>query len=150
MKLAIILAVSYSLSSSPHLTRYRPRCVLLALILVASYSLPYSSHLTRSHTRRVLLAIVHAAGVLIAILLIVVVLIASCSSHRAHRVVFIASGSSHRAHRIGLIASCRICQLSFVSDTQQCYVRQKQWRWMSCWVLVLETQSVVVAYIDVH
>ena len=93
IKLAIILATSYSLSSSPCLTRYHPRCVLLALILVASYSLPYSSCLTRSHTRRVLLAIVHAARVLIAILLIIVVLIASCSSPRVHRVVLIASRS---------------------------------------------------------
>ena len=61
-----------------------------------SYSLPYSSHLTRSHTHRVLLAIVHATGVLIAILLIVVVLIASCSLHRAHCVGLIASGSLRR------------------------------------------------------
>jgi len=35
-----------------------------------------------------------------------VVLIASCSSRRAHRVVLIASCSSHRAHRVVLIASC--------------------------------------------
>jgi len=96
IKLAILLAASYLLSSSLRLTRYRPRRVLLALILVTSYSLPYTSRLTRSHTRRVLLAIVHAAGVLIAILLIVVVLIASCSSRRAHRVVLIASGTSCR------------------------------------------------------
>ena len=94
IKLTIILAASYSLSSSPRLTRYRPCCVLFALILVASYSLPYSSRLTRSHTRCVLLATVHATGVLIAILLIVVLLLASCSSRRAHRVVLIASGSS--------------------------------------------------------
>ena len=111
IKLAIILATSYSLSSSPRLTRYHPRRVLLALILVASYSLPYSSRLTRSHTRHVLLATIHAAGVLIAILLIVVVLIASCSSRLAQRVV--------------LIASCRICQLSFVSDTQSNATRVK-------------------------
>jgi len=65
-----------------------------------SYSLSYSSHPTRSHTRRVLLTIVHAAGVLIAILLIVVVLIASCSLRRAHCVVFIASCSSRQAHRV--------------------------------------------------
>jgi len=45
-------------------------------------------------------------GVLIAILLIVVVLIASCSSRRAHRVVLIASCSARRAHRVVLIASC--------------------------------------------
>jgi len=96
MKLAIILAASYSLSSSLRLTRYHPRCVLLALILVASYSLPYLSRLTRPHTRRVLLATVHAADVLIAILLIVVMLLASCSSRRAHRFGLIASGSSHR------------------------------------------------------
>jgi len=100
IKLAIIFAASYSLSSSPRLTHYCPRRVLHALILVASYSLPFSSRLTRSHTRRVLLAIVHATGVLIAILLIVVVLIASCSSRRAHHVVLIASGSSRQAHRV--------------------------------------------------
>jgi len=105
IKLAIILAALYSLSSLPHLTRYRPRRVLLALMLVAFYSLPYSSRLTRSHTRRVLLATVHATGVLIAILLIVVVLLASCPSHRAHRIVLIASWSSCRAHRVMLIAS---------------------------------------------
>jgi len=104
IKLAIILAASYSLSSSLRLTRYRPRRILLALILVASYSLPYSSRLTRSHTRRVLLAIVHAAGILIAILLIVVALIVSCSSRRAHRVVLIASYSSRRVHHVVLIA----------------------------------------------
>jgi len=96
IKLAILLAASYLLSSSPRRTRYRPHCVLLTLILVTSYSLPYSSHLTGSHCRRVLLAIVHTAGVLIAILLIVVVLIASCSSRRAHRVMLITSGSSRR------------------------------------------------------
>jgi len=96
MKLTILLAASYSLSSSPCLTCFCPRRILLALILVASYLLPYSSRLTRSHIRGVLLTIIHAAGVLIAILLIVVMLIASCSSRRAHRVVLIASGSSHR------------------------------------------------------
>jgi len=105
IKLTIILAASYSLSSSPRPTCYRPRRVLLALILVASYSLPYSSRLTCSHTRRVLLAIVHAAGILIAILLIVVVLIASYSSRCAHHVMLIASCSSRRAHRVMLIAS---------------------------------------------
>jgi len=115
IKLAIILAAFYSLSSSPRLTFYRPRRVLLALILVASYSLPYLSRLTRSHTRCLLLAIVHAAGVLIAILLIVVVLIALCSSHCAHRVVFIASGSSRRAHRVGLIPSGSSCHVLFAN-----------------------------------
>ena len=104
IKLTILLAALYSLSSSPRLTHYRPRHVLFALILVVSYSLSYSSRLTRSHSRRVLLTIVHAASILIAILLIVVVLIVSCSLCRAHCV--------------GLIASCRICQLSFLSDTQ--------------------------------
>ena len=106
IKLAIILAAWYSLSSLLRLTRYCPRPVLLSLILVVSYSLPYSSRLTRSHTRRVLLATVHATGILIAILLIVVVLLASCSSHRTHRIVLIASCSSRRAHRVVLIASC--------------------------------------------
>ena len=33
-------------------------------------------------------------------------LIASCSSRRAHRVVLIVSGSTCRAHRVVLIASC--------------------------------------------
>jgi len=46
--------------------------------------------------------------VLIAILLIVVVLIASCSSRRAHRVVLIASCLSCRAQRVVLIASCSL------------------------------------------
>jgi len=96
IKLAIILAASYSLSSLPRLTRYRPRHVLLALILVASYSPSYSPCPTRyrllcrrphrrpPHSRRA-----HR-----------VVLIASCSSRRAHQVVFIASGSSRQAHRV--------------------------------------------------
>ena len=96
IKLAIILAASYSLSSSPRLTLYRPHRVLLTLVLVASYLLPYSSRLTHSHTHRVLFTTVHTAGVLIAILLILLVLLASCSSRRAHRVVLIASGSSRR------------------------------------------------------
>ena len=47
---------------------------------------------------------------LIAILLIVVVLIASCSSCRAHRVVLIASCSSLRAHCVVLIGSCSSCR----------------------------------------
>jgi len=96
IKLAIILAVSYSLSSSPRRTRYHPRRVLLALILVASYSLSYSPCPTRyrprrwhphchpPHSRRT-----HR-----------VVLIASCSSRRVHHVVLIVSGSSRRAHRV--------------------------------------------------
>jgi len=86
---AVLTMPQSSPSYSPRPTRYRSCHVLLGLIIAASYSLSYSPRLTRSHTCRVLLAIVHAAGVLIAILLIVVV----------------------------LIASCRICQLSFVSDT---------------------------------
>jgi len=96
MNLAIILGASYSLSSSPRHTRYRPRHVLLALILVASYSLSYLPCPTRyrprrrrphchpPHSRRA-----HR-----------VVLIASCSSRRVHRVVLIVSGSSRRAHRV--------------------------------------------------
>ena len=83
-----------SQSYSPHPTCYRPRRILLAIVFAASYSLLYSSHRTRSHTHCVLLAIVHAAGVLIAILLIVVMLIASCSSCSAHRVVLFTLGSS--------------------------------------------------------
>ena len=102
IKLAIILAASYSLSSSPRPTSSHTRRVLLAPILVTSYSLSYSPCPTRyrprrrrphchpPHSRRA-----HR-----------VVLIASCSSRRVHRVVLIASGSSCRAHRVGLIASC--------------------------------------------
>jgi len=96
LKAALTMSQS-SPSYTPRPTRYRPRRVLLALIVAASYSLSSSPRLTRSHSRRVLLAIVLAAGVLIAILLIVVV----------------------------LIASCRICQLSFVSDTQSNATRVK-------------------------
>ena len=83
-KLTIILAASYSLSSSPHLSRSHTRCILLALILDTSYSLSsrlLASSLTFSH---------------------------SCC-----------------AHRVGLIASCRICQLSFVSNTQSNATRIK-------------------------
>ena len=83
-KLAIILAASYSLSSSPHLSRSHTHCILLALILDMSYSLSsrlLASSLTFSHSR--------------------------C------------------AHHVGLIASCRICQLSFVSDTQSNATRIK-------------------------
>ena len=126
IKLAIILAASYSLSSSPRLTRYRPRHVLLALILVVSYSLPYSSRLTRSYTRRVLLATVYATSVLIAILLIVIMLLVSCSSRRAHRVVLIASCSSRRAHRVVSYLPTFLCS----RHSEQCYARQKQRRWM--------------------
>jgi len=61
----------------------------LAIILATSYSLSFSSRLTHSHSHHVLLAIIHAASIIIAILLIVVI----------------------------LIVSCRICQLSFVSNT---------------------------------
>jgi len=50
----------------------------LTIILAASYSLSSSPRLTCSHIRHVLLASVLAAGVLIAILLIVIVLISSC------------------------------------------------------------------------
>ena len=107
--LALIVTTFYSLSSSPpapSLTSYSLLCILqlpgvchsescanhvtkLAIILAASYLLSFSPRLTHSHSRHVLLAIVLTTGILIAILLIVVV----------------------------LIASCRICQLSFVSDT---------------------------------
>jgi len=73
----------HSESCTNHVTK-------LAIILAMSYSLSSSQRLTRSHSRHVLLAIVLAAGVLIAILHIVIV----------------------------LIASCHICQLSFLSDTQ--------------------------------
>jgi len=58
IKLAIILAMSYSLSSSPCLTRYRPRRILLAIVLAASYSLSSLLRPTRSHTCHVLLALI--------------------------------------------------------------------------------------------
>jgi len=58
LKLAIILATSYSLSSSPCLTRYCPCHILLAIVLAASYSLSSLPCPTRSHTRHVLLALI--------------------------------------------------------------------------------------------
>ena len=73
----------HSESCANHVTKH-------AIILATSYLLSSSPRLTRSHSRHVLLAIVLAAGVLIAILHIVIV----------------------------LITSCHICQLSFLSDTQ--------------------------------
>jgi len=101
IKLAIILTASYLLSSSPCLTCYHPRHVLLTPILVTSYSLSYSPRPTRyrprlrrphchpPHSR-------HAHRI---------VLITSCSWRHVHRVVLIASGSSRRVHRVVLIAS---------------------------------------------
>jgi len=79
--------VSYSLSSSPRPTHSHTRRVLLAPILVTSYSLSYSPCPTRYRPRRR-----HP----------------HCHpphSRRAHRVVLIvvvlnASGSSRRAHRV--------------------------------------------------
>jgi len=61
----------HSESCTNHVTK-------LAIILAASYSLSPSLHLTRSLSRHVLLAIVLAVGILIAYLLIVVVPITSC------------------------------------------------------------------------
>jgi len=81
-----------------HSERCANHVTKLAIILAASYLQSYSPRP---------MAIVLADGsVLIAILLIVVVLIASCSSRRAHRVVLIASCSSRRAQQVVLIASC--------------------------------------------
>jgi len=107
MKLAIILTASYSLWSSPRLTRYGPRRVLLAPILVTSYSLSYSPRPTRYRLcrRRPHCHPPH--------------------SRHAHHVVLIASCSSRHAHHVEFIASCRICQLSFVSDTQSNATRVK-------------------------
>ena len=138
IKLAIILAESYSLSSSPRVTRYRPRRLLLAIVLTASYSLSSSPRPTRSHTCCVLLPPILITSYSLSY--------SPCPTryrprHRrphchpphsrcAHHVVLITSCSSRCAHRVVLIASCRISQLSFVSDTQQCYTRQKQRRWM--------------------
>ena len=45
--LAIILAASYSLSSSPRLSRSHSRHILLAIVLAVSYSLSYSPRPTR-------------------------------------------------------------------------------------------------------
>jgi len=163
----IILAMSYSLSSSPHLTHSHSRHVLLAIVLAAgvlidivlvtvysttswclchsesstnhvtklviiltvSYSLSSSPYLTRSHSHHILLAIILTAGVLITILLIVVV----------------------------LIASCRICQLSFVSDTQSNAMCVKT-ALLHVMIAVMGVMlgafagnaKCVVAYIDVH
>ena len=62
---------------------------MLTFILAASFSLLSSPHLTRSHSHHVLLTIVQTTGVLIVILLMVIILIESYSSYRAHRVVLI-------------------------------------------------------------
>jgi len=62
IKLAIILAASYSLSSSPRLTRYHPRHVLLAIVVAASYSLSSSPRPTRARTRHVLLVLILTAS----------------------------------------------------------------------------------------
>ena len=76
----IVLVTVYSTTSQClcHSESCANHVTKLAIILTASYSLSSSPCLTRSHSRHVLLAIVLAAGVLIAILLIVVVLITSC------------------------------------------------------------------------
>ena len=116
-------------SYSPRPTRYHPFCVLVTLIVTTSYSLSSSPRLTRSHSRYVLLAIVLDASVLIAILLIVVV----------------------------LIASCCICQLSFVSDTQSnatCVKTALLHLMIAAMGVTLGAFAgnvkCVVAYIDVH
>ena len=49
-----------------------------------------------------------------------VVLIASCSSRRTHRVVLIASCSSRRAHRVVLIVSCSSRRAHRVVPTALC------------------------------
>ena len=122
----IILATSYPQSfspSTPSLTSYSSCCIVQlptvchsescanyvakhAIILAVSYLLSSSPSVACSSPSSSQL---------------------SCSSRRAYRVVLIASCSSRRTHRVLLNTSCRICQLSFVS-----------------------TQSLVVAYIDVH
>ena len=101
----------------------------LGIILAAFYSLSSSPHLTRSHSHHVLLAIVLTSDVLIAILLIVIV----------------------------LIASCRICQLSFASDTQSNATRVKTALlpvMIAAMGVTLGTfagnAKCVVAYIDIH
>jgi len=141
--------VSYSLlslPSAPSLTLYSSLCILqlpsvsvtLRAVLTMSQSLPsysprptcYRPHrVTRSHSCHVLLAIVLAASILIVILLIVVV----------------------------LIASCRICQLSFISDMQSNATHVKTALLHVMIVAIGVTRGAfagnakcVVAYIDVH
>jgi len=97
IKLAIILAASYSLLFSPRLTRDRPHRVLLAPVHVMSYSLSYSPRPTRYGPRRQR---------------------PHCHPHhsrRAHHVVLIASYSSRRTHRVVLIASCSSCRVVFAN-----------------------------------
>jgi len=93
--------VSYSLSSSPRPTRSHTHRVLLVPILVMSYSLSYSPCPTRyrPRRRRPHCHPLHSRRAH-RVVLIVVVLIASCSSRRAHRVVLIASCRSRQAHRV--------------------------------------------------
>jgi len=67
------LTMSQSLPSySPRPTHYHPHRLLLALIVATSYSLSSSLCLTRSYSRHVLLAIILATGVLIDIVLVTV------------------------------------------------------------------------------
>ena len=124
IKLAIILAASYSLSSSLRFTRYRPRHVrsltrrvLLAPILVTSYSLSYSPCPTRYHPRRVLRTIVLAASYSLSYssrptrshtrhVLLALILAVSDSLLSTPPASSLPSSSRRRAHRVLLIASC--------------------------------------------
>jgi len=129
-KLAIILAASYSLSSSLCPTRYRPRRVLLAIILAASYSLssspPAPSLTSYSSLRIVQLPAVCHSGAALTMSQSSPFYSSRLSRHHTRRVllaIILAAGVliailSRRAHRVVLIASCCVCQLSFVSDTQ--------------------------------
>ena len=93
----IILVTVYSTTSRClcHSESYANHVTKLAIILAVSYSLSSSPHLTRSHSRHVLLAIILATGVLIAILLIVVVLIAS---YRICQLSFVSDMQSNATH----------------------------------------------------
>ena len=105
-----------------------PLSVTLRAALTMSQSLQsYTPRPTCYRPRRVLLAIVLAASsVLIAIHLIVVMLIASCSSRRDHRVVLNASCSSCRAQRVVLIASCSLRRPHRVVLITSCSSRRAQ------------------------
>ena len=192
-------------SYSPRPTRYRPHCVLLTLIVTMSYSLSSSPRLTRSHSRHIILTIVLAAGVLIDIVLVTVYSTTSrCLCHSEsyanhvtklaiiHAASYSLSSSSRLTHHVVsylptflcfqhteqcyayqnsitacdiaillivvvLIVWCRICQLTFVSDTQSNATHIKT-ALLHVMIAVMGVMlgafagnaKCVVAYIDVH
>jgi len=163
------------------------------IILAASYSLSSTPRLTRSHSRHILLTVVLSASTLIDIVLVTVYSTTSrclchsesCTNHVTKLVIILAASyllssslcltCSHSCHVllaivlaagvliaillivIVLIASCRICRLSFVSGTQSnatCVKTAVLHVMTAAMVVALGAfagnAKRVVAYIDVH